>query len=144
MKFVQYLSLSIVLTVSFVSPAVYADEPDPFHKRLLPVELVMSYRKEIELSQQQSDELGKLVVQMQQSVAQKQWEMQSDYFALIEALDQSRIDEEEAIALVQSAIAAENAIKVEQVRLLVRLRNLLSPQQVEFLRRQLDKGWTES
>ena len=144
MKFVQYLSLILVLAAGFVSRDVQADEPDPFHKRLLPVELVMSYRKEIELSQQQSDELGKLVVQMQQSVAQKQWEMQSDYFALIEALDQTRIDEEEAIALVQSAIAAENAIKVEQVRLLVRLRNLLSPQQIEFLRRQLDNGWTDS
>ncbi|XOV82008.1 MAG: hypothetical protein ACFHXK_14205 [bacterium] len=144
MKFLQSLLLICLLTVCLVSSDVAADEPDPFHKRLLPVELVMSFRREIKLSEAQSEELGKLVVQMQQAVAQKQWEMQSDYFALIDALDQSRIDEARAITLVQSAIAAENAIKVEQIRLLVRLRNLLQPEQIEFLRRQLDNGWSES
>jgi len=36
------------------------------------------------------------------------------------------------------------AIKVEQVRLLIRLRNLLTAEQVEFLRKKLDEGWSES
>jgi Spy/CpxP family protein refolding chaperone len=144
MKFIHCLSLGALIAFCLLAGSTNAAEPDPFHKRLLPVELVMSFRQEIELSKQQRDELGKLVVQMQQSVAQKQWEMQSDYFALIDALDQSRIDEDEAIRLVKSAVDAENAIKVEQVRLLIRLRNLLTAEQVEFLRKKLDEGWSES
>jgi Spy/CpxP family protein refolding chaperone len=144
MKFSQcFLLLSLVTSVAMTSN-VRANEPDPFNKRLLRVELVMSFRKEINLTKQQSDDLGKLVVQMQQSVAQKQWEMQSDYFALIEALDKSRIDEDEALSLVKSAVDAENAIKVEQIRLLIRLRNLLSADQIQFLRDQLDNGWSDS
>lgn len=144
MNSIHFFCISALLAAVLSTGHVSAAEPDPFHKRLLPVELVMSFRQEINLSKQQRDELGRLVVQMQQSVAEKQWEMQSDYFALIDTLDQTRIDEAEAISLVESAVDAENAIKVEQIRLLIRLRNLLNAQQIEFLRKQLDDGWSES
>lgn len=123
---------------------VHAEESDPFNKRLLPVELVMSFRNEIDLSAAQHDQIGKLVVQVQQSVAEKQWQMQSDYFALIEALDETMIDEAVAIKLAKSAVDAENAIKIEQIRLLIRLRNLLTPEQVDFLRTRLDEGWSDT
>jgi Spy/CpxP family protein refolding chaperone len=132
------------LAASVASINAHAEEPGPFNKRLLPVELVMSFRNEIDLSAAQNDQIGKLVVQVQQSVAEKQWQMQSDYFALVKALDQTKIDEDVAIKLAKSAVDAENAIKIEQIRLLIRLRNLLTTDQVEFLRKRLDEGWSDT
>ena len=139
----KLISFSLCLAVSLTSAHALAEESDPFDKRLLPVELVMSFRNEIGLTKAQNDAIGKLVVQVQQAVAEKQWQMQSDYFALIETLDEPRIDEAEAIALAQSAVEAENTIKIEQIRLLIRLRNLLEPEQIAFLRQQLDDGWSQ-
>jgi Spy/CpxP family protein refolding chaperone len=114
---------------------------DPFGNRLLPIELIMAFRKQIDLTPEQNKHIGELVVALQTSVASKQWEMQSAYFELIEVLDQPTIDETRATALAKRAIDTENEIKVEQLRLLIRLRNLLSAEQIAYLRARLAEGW---
>lgn len=138
------LTLALVLATLTVSPLVVADEPDPFEGRLLPLELVMSFRKEIDLTKEQNREIGQLVVELQKSVAEKQWQMQSAYFDLIEALDEDKIDEEHTIGLVDTAVGTENEIKLEQIRFLIRIRNMLDENQIAFLREKIDEGWTES
>ena len=138
------LTLALVLATLTVSPQVVADEPDPFEGRLLPLELVMSFRKEIDLTKEQNREIGQLVVELQKSVAEKQWQMQSAYFDLIEALDEDKIDEEHTIGLVDTAVGTENEIKLEQIRFLIRIRNMLNDEQIAFLREKIDEGWTES
>ena len=122
------------------SPADAAD-PDPFGGRLLPIELVMAFRKQIDLTPDQNKRMGELVVELQQNVAGKQWEMQTAFADLLEQLDQNPIDEQRTLDLAKHAIDIENQIKVEQVRLLVRLRNMLTDSQVEFLRARLAAGW---
>ena len=87
--------------------------------------------------------IGKLVVEVQKSVAEKQWQMQSTYFELIEQLEATEIDEDETLRLVRSAIDTENDIKVEQVRLLIRLRNLLNPEQIAYLKDKIANGWSK-
>lgn len=126
-----------VLIASVTAQAQTEGEKDPFGGRLLPVELVMQHRKEIGLSSEQSKRIGELVVAVQRAVAEKQWQMQSAYFELLEVLDEPEIDEERALALTRRAVDTENEIKLEQVRLLIRLRNLLEPEQVAYLRAQL-------
>ena len=131
----------LVVGTCFSSVAAQAQQKpqkeDPFDGRLLPVELVMQHRKEIGLSSEQSKRIGELVVAVQRAVAEKQWQMQSAYFELLEVLDEPQIDEERALALTRRAVDTENEIKLEQVRLLIRLRNLLEPEQVVYLRAQL-------
>ncbi len=121
------------------SPAAAAD--DPFGDRVLPIELVMAFRKQIDLTPAQSKALGEMVVALQTTVAGKQWEMQSTYFELLEVLDEPTIDEARATALAKRAIDSENDIKIEQLRLLIRLRNLLNTKQIDYLRARLAEGW---
>lgn len=118
-----------------------AAEPDPFGGRLLPIELVMAFRKQIDLTADQNRKMGALVVELQQNVAGKQWEMQSTFTDLIDALDQNPIEEQRTLDLAKHAIDVENQIKVEQLRMLIRLRNILTDTQVEFLRGRLAAGW---
>ena len=103
----------------------------------------MSFRSDINLSRAQNDAIGEMVVELQQSVAAKQWQMQPAYFELIEALDQPKIDEKTALDLVATAVTTENEIKLAQVRFLIRLRNLLEPEQIAYLRQKRDEGWVK-
>lgn len=116
--------------------AFAAAAEDPFDGRLLPLELIMKHRSEIGLSKSQRQQIRELVVGMQQAVAGKRWEMQSAYFELMEVLDEPQIDEDTAIALAEQAVDTENEIKLEQMRLLIRLRNLLTPDQVALLQQR--------
>ncbi|MEM7080733.1 MAG: hypothetical protein AAF513_19100 [Pseudomonadota bacterium] len=141
MKPIALLILLLGLTIQSIP--LQAAEPDPFHGRLLPLELVMEFRRDIEMSRSQSDAVGELVVELQKSVAEKQWVMQSAYFDLIEELDEETVAEARAIELLDTALVTENQIKLEQIRFLIRLRNLLQPEQIRYLRERIDAGWTE-
>ena len=132
--------LVLVCCMAVALPAAAA-EPDPFGGRLLPIELVVAFRKQIDLTPEQNKRLGELVVELQQSVAGKQWEMQTTFADLLEQLDQNPIGEQRALDLARHAIDVENQIKVEQLRMLVRVRNMLTDSQVEFLRARLAAGW---
>ena len=137
------LIVSVAIVLAGLYQPVYAEEPDPFKGRLLPLELVMSFRKDIDLTKQQNKDIGALVVDLQKSVAEKQWQMQAAYFDLIEELDEETIDEARTLELVDTAIGTENEIKLEQIRFLIRIRNLLDETQIAYLRQKLDEGWTE-
>jgi len=108
-------------------------DDDPFDGRLFAPELIMANRTAIGLTRNQNKRIGELVVAVQQAVAGRTWEMQSAYFELMEVLDEPEVDEERAIALARQAVDSETEIKLEQMRLLIRLRNLLTPEQVAVL-----------
>jgi Spy/CpxP family protein refolding chaperone len=137
------LAVCLLLGVLLPSLPVLAaeDDGDPFDGRLLPVELVMAFRRDIALTREQSQTIGELVVELQRSVAEKQWQMQSAYFDLLEVLDAQRIDRDRALALTEAAVDLENEIKLAQVALLIDVRNLLTPEQIRFLRARQQAGW---
>ena len=135
-----YIVALLLCSLLFASPAGAA-EPDPFGGRLLPIELVMAFRKQIDLTAEQNKRMGAMVVELQQNVAGKQWEMQSAFTDLLELLDQNPVDEARALDLAKHAVDIENTIKVEQIRMLIRVRNMLTDTQVEFLRGRLAAGW---
>ena len=142
MKEVTLKVVLIGLVLSLFAPlSASAADDDPFDGRLLPIELVMSHRQEIGLTRDQNKAIGKMVVAVQKSVAEKQWELQSGYFELIELLDAPVIDEERAVAVAHSTVGIENDIKTEQIRLLIKVRNLLDQKQIDILRERLRAGW---
>ena len=124
------LALLLALPLAAVAEE---EEDDPFDGRLISPELIMANRSAIDLTRDQHKQIGELMVAVQQAVAGKTWEMQSAYFELMEVLDEAQIDEDRAIALARQAVDTENEIKLEQMRLLIRLRNLLTPEQVAVL-----------
>jgi Spy/CpxP family protein refolding chaperone len=131
----------VTLAATLAALPVQAADPDPFGGRLLPIELVMAFRKQIDLTAEQNKQIGALVVELQQSVAGKQWEMQSAFADLLEALDRNPIEEQRTLDLAKHAIDVENQIKVEQLRMLIRLRSVLTDTQVDYLRGRLAAGW---
>jgi Spy/CpxP family protein refolding chaperone len=136
----RFIAMIALLAALAALPAS-AVEADPFGGRLLPIELVMAFKKQIDFTADQNKQMGALVVELQQNVAGKQWEMQTTFVDLLEALDQNPIEEQRALDLAKHAIDVENQIKVEQLRMLIRLRSILTDSQVEYLRGRLAAGW---
>lgn len=72
---------------------------------------------------------------MQSSIAEHEGDLREAYQAVLSALDESTVSQDEVLSLVEEALAAENEAKKKQVALLIELRNLLTAEQVATLRR---------
>ena len=70
---------------------------------------------------------------MQANVAEHEWDLREAYQGVLQALDETPIDEKRVLELVDAALVAENAVKKEQVAMLIKLKNLLNDEQIAFL-----------
>ncbi len=59
--------------------------------------------------------------------------MQEAYQAIMTELDRAPIDEDKILELAHKALLAENQVKKKQMAMLVRLKNLLTAEQVSYL-----------
>ena len=73
------------------------------------------------------------VVDVQANVAEYEWDVAEAYQQLMAELDKSPIDEAAVIEHVNAALRAENEVKKLQVAMLVRLKNLLTEEQIAYL-----------
>jgi len=58
-----------------------------------------------------------------------QWKLQDEMEKLVGLAKQPRVDEQQILAQLEKVLAAEREIKREQVTLLVRIKNKLTPEQ---------------
>ena len=137
MVVVRMMLCGLMLTLlvrSCRSRTLAEEEGDPFEGRLLPLELIMAHRNEIALTKDAAEGDRRAGG----GGATGAWPARGgrcspSYFELMEVLDEPQIDEDRAITLARQAVDTENEIKLEQMRLLIRVRNLLTPEQVAVL-----------
>ena len=118
--------------------AAIAAQPkgDVWKGKLFPPNVILQHQQELELSKEQFTAIKAAVVEVQANVAEHEWDMREAYLNLMSELDKSPVDEGRVMELVEKALLAENEVKKEQVVMLIRLRNLLTDDQVEFLEAQ--------
>ena len=102
--------------------------------RLFPPELIMKNRARLALTGEQDKAIKNAVVATQQEMAGIQWDMQQAYTELQVALDQNPLDEDRVLQLVDDLLLAENSVKKLQMRMLIRMRNSLELEQIEYLK----------
>ena len=106
---------------------------DVFQGKLFAPNVILEHRDELQLSKDQFTAIRAAVVEVQAGVAEHEWDMQEAYQALMLELDKSPIDEDKVLEHAGKALLAENQVKKKQMAMLVRLKNLLSAAQVEYL-----------
>ena len=109
-------------------------QADVFKGKLFPPNLILQHQDELELSRDQYTAIRQAVVATQSAVAEHEWDLREAYQQVLAALDESPVARDEVLGLVDAALAAENAVKKRQVALLIELRNLLTDEQVAYLR----------
>lgn len=110
-----------------------APKADVFRGKLFAPNVILEHKAELALSKQQFTEIRRVVVDVQASVAEYEWDIAEAYQDIMAELDKTPIDEALVLEHVAAALRAENEVKKLQVGMLVQLRNLLTPEQVAYL-----------
>lgn len=113
--------------------AAAGPKEDVFKGKLFAPNVILEHQAELELSKDQFTAIKKAVLEVQANVAEHEWDMREAYQNIMRVLDASPIDEDEAITHVSTALLAENEVKKEQMTMLIRLRNLLTAEQIAYL-----------
>jgi hypothetical protein len=109
---------------------------DVFKGKLFPPNVILEHKAELNLSKSQFTAIRAAVVEVQAGVAEHEWDMQEAYQALMQELDKVPIDEDRVLQHATAALLAENQVKKKQMAMLVRLKNLLTKEQISYLESQ--------
>ncbi len=113
--------------------AAAGPKDDVFKGKLFPPNVILEHQTELGLSKAQFTAIREAVVDVQAGVAEHEWDMREAYQALMLELDKAPIDEDRVLELATKALLAENQVKKKQMGMLVRLKNLLTEEQVIYL-----------
>ena len=116
-----------------LASGVQAQDKDPFKGKLFPPNVILENQQELGLSREQFTEIRAAVVDVQSSVAEFEWDMREAYMKLMEELDKRPVSEDAVVEHATRAMLAENEVKKRQMAMLVRLKNLLTPEQIAYL-----------
>ena len=127
----------MLVCLGLMSSAVLAQglpgKKDVFKGKLFAPNIILEHQDELGLTKDQFTAIKAAVVEVQASVAEHEWDLREAYMKTLASLDETPIDEELVLENVDAALLAENQVKKLQVRMLIRLRKLLTDEQVEYL-----------
>ena len=123
--------LCMCLLILGAAGGVAAQQPesDPIGQNLFAPELVIQNQEGIGLSAEQRDSLKAEIRQAQLKFTELQWKLQDEMEKLVSLVKQNHVDEQQVLAQLDKVLAAEREVKREQVSLLVRIKNKLTPEQ---------------
>ncbi len=138
----------LLLAWALLVTGVHAAEApgDVFKGRLFPPNVILKHQDALELSKDQFTAIKAAVVDVQANVAGHEWDMREAYVNIMAELDKSPVDEARVLTFISAALLAENEVKKEQVTMLIRLRNLLTEEQITYLQSQHGAnkgGWND-
>jgi len=123
--------LCICAMFLFGAGAVRAQQPeqDPIGQSFFAPELVIQHQEAIGLSAEQKEYFKTEIRQAQLKFTELQWKLQDEMEKLVALVKQPHVDEQQVLAQLEKLLAAEREVKREQVTLLVRIKNKLTPEQ---------------
>jgi len=123
--------LCICAAFLLAAGAAHAQQPDqdPIGQSFFAPELVIQHQEAIGLSAEQKDYFKTEIRAAQLKFTELQWKLQDEMEKLVTLIKQPRVDEQQILAQLEKVLAAEREIKRQQVTLLVRIKNKLTPEQ---------------
>ena len=137
--FAALLALSPALATAPLQ-AQDSEDDDPIARAVFEPELLMQHRRAIGLTDEQRDAASRLIQDLQGRVVSLQWELLDEMESLGEALARPRVDLDLVLDRFDEVLEKETEIKRLHLELLVRLKNLLTPEQQATLTRLRDGG----
>ena len=104
-----------------------------FSQHLFPPELIMQHQARLKLTEQQRDGIVAEINKLQATATQVQWRVGDESEKLAELLQRETVSEADVLAQAERLIMQETAVKRAQLSMLIRIRNILTPEQREIL-----------
>jgi Spy/CpxP family protein refolding chaperone len=111
-----------------------SDQPDAFAEALFDPQLVLQSAQQIGLTPAQRRSILEEIKATQVALAPLQVDMAEPAMELVELLGQTKVDEARVLAKTDQVLRIENEVKKRQTALLVRIKNILTPEQQAKLR----------
>ena len=132
--------VAAIAALALFTPAVVAqDQPaiteDPLFATLFAPELIMQHRRAIGLTDEQRDAISQMIQDLQGRVVGLQWELLDEMEQLTQTMSASRVDLDRALDQLNAVLDTERQIKQSHLEMLVRIKNLLRPEQQATLER---------
>ncbi len=138
------LSFALMMALLMFPVLAAADDPrrpgDPLERHLFPPELIMQHQSEIDLREDQRQGIVQEVQQMQTDVVPLQFELSAAMEGLASLVAEPVVDEAAALAQAERIMELEGGVKTRHLTLLVRLKNLLTPEQQQRLQSLRHRG----
>jgi Spy/CpxP family protein refolding chaperone len=135
------LVCSLVFAGLALATPVLAEGEDPaFMQHFFAPELVLKHASAISLSKTQRSALTKDIGQVTGATTEMQLSMLEGFGEIEELSGADPVNEKALLAAIHDVLTAEMRVKEAHMGLLVRVRNLLTPEQREKLRRLRDGG----
>lgn len=128
------LVLAVLILVPGASRAQEQPEEDPFAALLFTPEEIMQHRRAIELNDEQRDAITRLLEDLQGRAVGLQWRLLDETESVKAALSGPRVDLDRVMDRFKTALETEMEIKRAHLELLIRIKNILTPEQQEALR----------
>jgi Spy/CpxP family protein refolding chaperone len=123
--------LSICAVFLLAATVTRAQQPgeDPLGQSFFPPELVIQHQEAIGLSPEQKDAFKTEIRQAQLKFTELQWKLQDEMEKMLSLVKQPHPDEQQVLTQLDKVLSAEREVKKEQITLLVRIKNKLTPEQ---------------
>lgn len=128
----RHVAGALLVAVCVAMPAAAQEASpaaDPVFRSLFEPELIMRHRRAIGLTDEQRDAISRLIRELQGRVVSLQWELQDQTSSLSTELNKPRVDLDRALDRMGRVLQTERAIKEAHLTLLVRIKNVLRPEQ---------------
>jgi Spy/CpxP family protein refolding chaperone len=127
----------LFLAAAIASPlhaAEPADKDEWLKGRLFGPELVLKHQSRLKLSEKQREAIGVELKRVQAQAAESDWTLMSEAAELQELIDKYPVDAKAVMSGVDKIFAAENRKKRLYVEMLVNIKNILTAEQVSYLK----------
>ena len=111
----------------------FASKESPIDRNLFPPELVMRHRVEIELTDIQRSELIGVIQEFQSAIVSVEWELQDAKLELEQQLAIHPTSVKAVEQALDNVFTYEAQIKKRHILMLVRVKNVLTPTQIDYL-----------
>jgi Spy/CpxP family protein refolding chaperone len=118
--------------VLFIALPALAQE-DPMARYLVPPDLIMAHSHELNLLDRQRAAIKAEVQKAQSKFIDLQWDMKEETEKMIKLLQQTPADEARVLEQADKVMSMEREIKKTQLALLIRIRNVLTAEQMAKL-----------
>jgi Spy/CpxP family protein refolding chaperone len=125
--------ICLVLFATAATAQAQGAPKDVFKGKLFPPNVILEHQDELNLSKEQFATIRAAVVEVQANVAEHEWDLREAYQRVMSGLDESPVDEEKVLKNIEAVLLAENEVKKLQVAMLIKLRNLLTDEQMKYL-----------
>jgi len=110
-------------------PPHHPQPPDPLAGNLFPPELVMQYRQELGITDEQKTFIRDEAIKASTRFNQLQFQMQDEMESMVTLMKGVTVDEQKALAELDKVLNIEREVKRTQLGLSIRIKNKLTPEQ---------------